>query len=247
MTIPTQVAQVVNPFSGVFGNGEMQIIPVSGTFNVPLGVSRVRVRLWGAGGSGGGPIGSGGGFAMRVIQLGSTTSVAVTVGSSATNAAGGTSSFGSYVSATGGGGSGTSGGGTGVGGDINYLGGAGATSSASGGGGGAASLFGTGGGGAFNVVTRSGGSGGGGSSTTAGGNGIFSTGASQLSSQGSPVPPTSGMISPSIDFIGTGGGGTSSGNVDGVNGGGGAGNSGVGGFPGGGGVSGGRGLVIVEY
>jgi hypothetical protein len=57
------------------------------------------------------------------------------------------------------------------------------------------------------------------------------------------------MISPSIDFIGTGGGGGTL-FASGVNGGGASANGvGFGGFPGGGGVTnlGGRGLVIVEY
>ena len=54
------------------------------------------------------------------------------------------------------------------------------------------------------------------------------------------------MISASIDFLGTGGGGPNL--VGGINGGGGGVNA-SGGFPGGGGAggSGGRGLVIVEY
>jgi hypothetical protein len=58
------------------------------------------------------------------------------------------------------------------------------------------------------------------------------------------------MISPSIDLIGTGGGGSGS-FSSGVNGGGASGAGGYGGFPGGGTPSlahtGGRGLVIVEY
>jgi hypothetical protein len=57
------------------------------------------------------------------------------------------------------------------------------------------------------------------------------------------------MISPSIDFIGTGGGGGAL-VGSGVNGGGASGAGvGFGGFPGGGGYTnlGGRGLVIVEY
>jgi hypothetical protein len=64
------------------------------------------------------------------------------------------------------------------------------------------------------------------------------------------------MITPSIDFIGTGGGGVNGAAsgfaVDGVNGGGAWTFSGRGGFPGGGGginsgTLGGRGFVIVEY
>jgi len=251
MTIPAQVASVTNPFSGVFGNGDMQIIPVSGTFTVPLGVSRVRVRLWGAGGAasvGGG----GGGFAMRVIQLGTTTSVAVTVGAPSAFLTGGTSSFGAFVSAIGGtgGGPAPNSGGSGVGGDLNFTGGAGSTTTG-GAGGGVASLFGNGGNGAtVSGPGGIGGSGGGGGATVGvpGGNGIFSTGGGMINVSGSGIVPTSGMISPSIDLIGTGGGGSASFN-NGVNGGGSSG-SGFGGFPGGGSGSsggGGRGLVIVEY
>jgi hypothetical protein len=58
------------------------------------------------------------------------------------------------------------------------------------------------------------------------------------------------MISPSIDLIGTGGGGSGS-FPSGVNGGGASGGGGYGGFPGGGtptfACTGGNGLVIVEY
>lgn len=232
MTIPAQIASVSNPFSGVFGNGEIQMFPNSGTFVVPAGVSRVRVRLWGAGASYSSGNPAGGGFAMRVIQLGAVTSVAVTVG---TNAAitGGTSSFGSFVSATGGGSS-TVAGGTGIGGDVNYVGGGGNGSQ----GGSAANLFGngyapgnSGGGGPFGVP------------------GVVVTGAT-----GTSIPPTSGMITASIDFLGTGGGGAlvNSSAGEGINGGG-TGNDRKGGFPGGGGgtlaasAGGGRGFVIVEY
>ena len=231
MTIPAQIASVTNPFSGVFGNGEMQIFPNSGTFIVPPGVSRVRVRLWGAGSSYSSGSPSGGGFAMRVIQLGTTTSVAVTVGASGA-ITGGTSSFGSFVSATGGT-NGTSGGGTGIGGDVNYTGGGGNGSA----GGGAANLFGNG----FPAAS------------TGGGGPFGSSGSTITSTSGAPIPPTSGMITPSIDFIGTGGGGasTTNGSAEGINGGG-TGRDFKGGFPGGGGGSslgyqGGRGFVIVEY
>lgn len=251
MTIPAQIANVTNPFSGVFGNGEMQIIPVSGTFNVPVGVSRVRVRLWGAGASGLNNGAGGGGFAMKVINLGAASSVAVTVGAPTAGAAGGTSSFGTFVSATGGSATTPFTGGTGVGGDVNYSGGNGATSA---GAGGAANLFGNGGnGGSGNGFNgASGGGAGTGDLTYAGGNGIFSTGGGSIVTNGAPVAATSGMISPSIDLIGTGGGGSWR-MPNGVNGGGGAAsaNVGSGGFPGGGTYTytflGARGLVIVEY
>ena len=84
------------PGTGVFGNGQVQVFGVSGTFVVPPGVNNVRVRLWGGGG---GANGAGGGFALKTIYnlagLG-VTSVAVTVGAagSYSSGSGGTSSFG---------------------------------------------------------------------------------------------------------------------------------------------------------
>lgn len=253
MGLPTMTAPVTNPFSGVFGNGQIEIFPTSRTFTVPLGVASVRVRVWGAGGSGNNSGGGGGGFAMRVIDVSTVSSVAVTVGDAVFNTAGGTSSFGSFVSATGGAVGSNPPGGTGVGGDVNYTGGAGATSAGSGG---AANLFGNGGGGSSSNGLN--GASGGGSASSAlliGGNGIFSTGAGQYANSGAPIPPTSGMISPSIDLIGTGGGGSNA-YPSGVNGGGSGANNTIGcagGFPGGGAYGtgsvhlGGRGLVIVEY
>ena len=52
MSFPVQNSIVNNPFSGVFGNGQIQMFPQSGTFTVPIGVSKVRVRIWGGGGNG---------------------------------------------------------------------------------------------------------------------------------------------------------------------------------------------------
>lgn len=114
------------------------------TWNIPDIVKkgrRVRVRVVGGGGSGGYPAinttnpaggggGGGGGVSESVIDLTGISTVTITVGSggtgqntSASNGRpGGTSSFGSYLSATGGDGGGqVSGGegGTGVGGKIN--------------------------------------------------------------------------------------------------------------------------------
>lgn len=185
MSVPIQ-SQIFNPITGVFGTGQLQIYGVggSGTWVVPPGIGKVRVRLWG----GGGGYGGGGGFALKTItDLAGVTSIPVIVGGP-----GGTSSFGQYVYATGGQNSGSSDqiAGIGVGGDINYAGGNTI-------GGGAGSLFGNGG-----SALMVGGSGAaiGASSYTPG---FLGTGG---------TAGTSGMSANfSIDFIGTGGGGTSGG------------------------------------
>lgn len=130
--------------------GSRQVFTSSGTWTRPEGCAAVRVRLVGGGGGGGGVTnaassaaaaggGGGGGFAEKWITAGLTDTVAVIVGAAgaggATGAnngiAGGDTSFGGYLSATGGAGgtsmtAGTSpttgapgAGGSGVGGDIN--------------------------------------------------------------------------------------------------------------------------------
>lgn len=110
-----------NPVTGSFGTGNAAIFTQSGNFVVPDGITSVRARVWGAGGP---------------------TSTMVN---------GGTSSFGSFCSATGGAygqGNGTGGvGGSGVGGDINRSGGKGGDSGSgmASGGGGAGNVFGNGG------------------------------------------------------------------------------------------------------
>ncbi|HXT81274.1 MAG TPA: hypothetical protein VN702_17045 [Acetobacteraceae bacterium] len=133
-----------------FGSG-VQNFTTSGTFTVPPGVTQVEVEVWGAGSgsyasvanmpSGGG---SGGGYARaRVTGLTPGQTVPVTVGSGGTGGAvggslptaGGTSNFGTQVSATGGAlnylatASAPQNGGTpagvGVGGDVNFSGSAG--------------------------------------------------------------------------------------------------------------------------
>lgn len=253
MAIPTESVSIAqNPYSGTFGNGQVAIFVEDGTFTIPVGVSKVRVRLWGAGGT---DHGGGGGFAMKEITLGSETSVAVTVGVPGGGGSayiGGTSSFGSYVSATGGTGNLTSYsnvGGTGVGGDVNYTGGRGNGSGDAGGG--CAGLFGDGGDAAVGS-NKSGldGCAGGGGGTAAnyqGGNGVTGTGAIYFGTYGGSPATGSDMVAKSIDFFGTGGGGYYS--FRPTNGGGGA-NSQPGAFPGGGGGAsaiGGNGLVIVEY
>lgn len=137
-----------------FGSG-IQSFTTPGNFNVPAGVTQVEVEAWGGGagsyasvsgvstgiGSGGG---SGGGYARkRVTGLTPGQSVAVVVGAGGNGGtvgggaptSGGTSSFGSYVSATGGSlnylataanpQNGATPAGIGVGGDVNLLGSAG--------------------------------------------------------------------------------------------------------------------------
>jgi hypothetical protein len=271
-------SQINNPITGVFGTGQVQLFSSSGTWFVPAGVTKVRVRMWGAGASSGNQSsyysgGGGGGFALKTIyDLIGVTSVPISVGagiispSTATTAGfqAGTSSFGSYCSATGGTTSITTTdgavGGSGIGGDINNSGGKAGWGGGSsvGGGGGSASLFGNGGNGTVNTPNPStGGAGAGwGSSTTNnfGGNGFLTTGGIfNTTTTYYAVQPTASTQPFSIDFIGTGGGGGTYQN--GVNGGGG-GYTFYGGFPGGGNAYGATspstnlsagGLVIVEW
>lgn len=118
-----------------------QTFTASGTWTKPAGVTQIRVQLVGGGGGSGGNAESGGagGYCEKIIDVTSVTSVAITVGlggNSSTynvvNYPGGTTSFGSFCSASGGGGScpvvsrhcgGV--GGLGVGGDLNLYGGGG--------------------------------------------------------------------------------------------------------------------------
>jgi len=253
MAIQT-ISTAYNPISGVFGTGQVQMYFASGTWSVPPGIGKVRARVWGGGGYNSG---SGGGFSMETIyDLTGVTSVAVTVGAGGTSGTptGGTSSFGSYCSATGGL---TTGGaaGTGSGGDINFSGGLGNSTALSGGG--SASLIGNGGSaptaGSLYGLPGTGGAGSGGAVAAGfgGGNGFMGQGAQ--ANTNSFTLPTSGLQQFSIDFIGTGGGGAL---ANGINGGGGGNSPGavvMGGIPGGGGGGsgsngpGGQGLVIVEW
>jgi hypothetical protein len=157
-----------------FASG-VQSFSASGNFVVPPGVTQVEVEVWGAGSgsyassstspSGGG---AGGGYARKRLtglQAGQAIPVAVGAGglagtTSQAPTAGGSSSLGSYVSATGGGinpiasiaspGLGASVTGVGVGGDINVAGSTGGNGSGNAGGVGGAGAM---GGGATSVAT----------------------------------------------------------------------------------------------
>lgn len=126
--------------ASAFGYKNMTVFPSAGVsqWTVPDEIKAGRkclVEVYGGGASGGrsaaGGGGGAGGVAIKLLTLTGVNSVTVTVGAGGAAAAidttvvsgnsGGTSSFGSYLSATGGGGSVSSGGtgGTGTGGDIN--------------------------------------------------------------------------------------------------------------------------------
>lgn len=259
-----QQPQFQCPISGIFNGGKLRFFTASGTFVVPTGVTSVRTRVWGGGGTGSLTVqsmgkyssytwrsGAGGGFSFGIFTgLTPGASITVTVG-----AAGGTSSFGSYNSATGGS---TSSGGSGSGGTFNFTGGAGASfgnnqgyNNYIPGGGGAANYFGDGGPGVSSGNGLNGTSGGSGGYYTGsgvngfGGNGFGGGGGYYFSgTNAATIKPADYVGYANLDFIGTGGGGI--GSVSGVNGGGS--NIAIGGFPGGGSYSaGGRGLVIVEW
>lgn len=229
MTIPI-ISTANNPITGVFGTGRVQLFARSGVWIRPPGISAVRVRAWGAGGSsisntGGG---TGGSFALKTIyDLGNVTSVTVSVGISmkkymapSYTLIGPSSSFGEYVIAPGGGAAGQNiAAPVGVG-DILHPGG---DAGNSGGGGGAGNLFGPGGSASYYsssgtaaeaLLASSGSSGGGGVgvSGSTGGNGLFGTGGrgfAEASTTAASVsyPPVSTMPFFSIDFLGCGPGG----------------------------------------
>lgn len=118
----------------------VQSFTANGTYTAPSGTTRVMVQVIGGGGgsAGYGESGGGGGFAEGVFQLSAGTSVTVTIGGGgggvtyyAIAGTGGTTSFGSYISATGGQGAnqyiqhGGGAGGLGAGGQTNLYGGTG--------------------------------------------------------------------------------------------------------------------------
>ena len=130
--------------------------PGTRSWTVPEGVSQIRAFV--VGGGGGGlytgtyASGAGGGYAEKVITVTPGQIISYTVGAGGnigtpTGNSGGTSSFGSVISATGGGGgpeSGSAAGGSGTGGDINKSGGNGSAGTSGGGGGGAGHAYGNG-------------------------------------------------------------------------------------------------------
>ena len=94
----------------------MQVFTSSGTFTIPAGITSVRVQVWGAGAGGRAGYAYQGGFGgygegiITGLTPGGTVSVTIGTGGNGSQAtgspsvptAGGTSSFGSYISCTGG-------------------------------------------------------------------------------------------------------------------------------------------------
>lgn len=153
--VSTATKVVPAGYMGEFGNGLWTTYQTPGTytFTVPTNVSKIRVRVVGAGG-GGGTTGSGygggggGGYAHGVFSVtpGNVYTVTIGTGGAVSNPpnAGGSTSFGALLSATGGGAGNASwsAGGTGTGGDFQASGGRGYSV---GGGGAAGSQLGNGG------------------------------------------------------------------------------------------------------
>jgi hypothetical protein len=165
-TLPTFETPVATGFIN------MTVFTASGTWTVPSGITRVKVTVVGGGGNALGSDevnyggGGGGGTAIKNISSGLGSTVSVTIG-----AAGGTSSFGAFCSASGGAASTTvvgGLGGIGSSGDLNVRG----TSGSYGAGAGGSSFL--GGGGNFNDVggQYGGGAGGGANPTKAGASGV---------------------------------------------------------------------------
>ena len=82
-----------------------ELITESKVWKAPKGIlnNSISVRIFGAGGSGGPGGGGGGGYMNNTIMTVTPgQEISVTIGVGATHSAGGTSSFGSYLSANGG-------------------------------------------------------------------------------------------------------------------------------------------------
>lgn len=101
------------------GLQSVQVFTANGTWTRPGGVTKVIIELLGAGGGGGGPDsggpnyisagGGGGGYGKRFLDVSAISSATVTIGSGGaagaadtSGSAGGTTSFGTYISCTGG-------------------------------------------------------------------------------------------------------------------------------------------------
>ena len=130
-----------SPSFNLPGPKSIQTFTQSGTWNKPAGIGKILVRLvgGGGGGSGHGESAGAGGYSEKLIDVGNISQVSVTVGNgsqsgtyySGNGGGGQTTSFGSYLSASGGLGANQShqhcGGlpGLGSGGDLNLYGGGG--------------------------------------------------------------------------------------------------------------------------
>lgn len=231
-------SQIIEIAAAVPPGEETYLSPGSYTFTVPTGVNEVFAEAIGAGGDGGNASagsqeegGAGAGYASKIIDVSDTNSISVTVGGS-----GGTSSVGSFFSATGGeNGAGptnnanTTSGGSGVGGTTNYTGGSGGVGDddAGAGGGGAASKDGDGGNANESEAGDSG-------SGTPGGTYDYQGTGNQIPSDGGD------------DGFEGGGGGAATYSSGGANGGFAGGGAGSGGYSGGGGT-GGSGAVRIKY
>lgn len=193
---------------GVFNTGRYLTFLSSGTFTAPIS-GYYRVRVLGAGGSGGIDLarttgGGGGGFAMGLVWLNQGQTVSVTVGkggvtTSYSGVAGGASSFGAHMSATGGAGGVSSDSVTPLG-AVGGIGSGGSLINASGGRSGAiegGSLVATGGGGAGSQLGNGGDS----------GSVLPGSGSSAATGGGAVGGVSSGNITPGTIAIATGGAG----------------------------------------
>lgn len=240
---------------------DIQFFSATGTWTMPTGAKAIEVILWGGGGGGaagattyGGSAGGGGARQHKIFGASAISSpVTVTLGSAASGlagAAGGTATFGSYLTAYGGG-AGQTGAASNSGGGGGGVGGSGGTGGSGGSSTGGlptvtANTYGTGGGGAggpnngVGLAAEYGGGAGGasgnaGTNGTAGGTSLFGGGGGGGGADGSGQVGGAGGASGSFTSAGGGTAGTAS-NPTGVAGGAGtAGANGTGGYGGGGG------------